>query len=739
MAKDLIIVESPAKAKTISKFLDKKYNIKASMGHIRDLPKKSFGVDIEKDFKPKYVVDNKKRKVVKELKNAASAAEKIYLASDHDREGEAIAWHLVQTLKKELKGKDVYRIIFNEITRTTIRKAIKEPGRIDEKKVESQQARRILDRIVGYNISPVLWKVIAKKLSAGRVQSVALRIICEREKKITDFKPQEYWNIHAQLFKDKLEPFKATLTKWKNKKAKLNNKKETDEIVKHLKNKEFLLSKIKSSSRKIHPSPPYITSTLQQDASRILNFSQKRTMLTAQQLYEGIDIQKGTAGLITYMRTDSMRIAKEALSSCRKLVTERFGKKELPAKTRVFKSKKSAQDAHEAIRPTDPFRTPETMESFLTKDQLKLYTLIWQRFIATQMKPVSLKNKKLTIDIGSAQFEASGSTIIDKGFLKAYPHTLVILGENIDPNYAESDILKCKKLDPEQKFTKPPARFTEASLVKELESKGIGRPSTYAAITNTLRTRKYVELKARKFFPTDLGLTVNKFLVGSFSDFFNVEFTAEMENKLDEIEFGKIEWQKLLRKYHDSLEKLISKVDTKEIKSNLQEKTGIKCEKCGSEMILKWSKNGQFLACSNYPECKNIKNFTRNKEGKIEIKKPEKLDQKCPKCGGDLVIKNGRYGRFIGCSNYPKCKYIKPFTLGIKCPECEDGEITEKRNKRGKYFYSCTNYPKCKFVTNFKPVAVKCPECGNYYMEEHFSKKKDTKYLKCPKCGKTVF
>ena len=738
MAKDLIIVESPAKARTIGKFLNNKYNIKASMGHIRDLPRNNFGVDTENDFQAKYIIDPKKKKVIAELKKAAKEAENIYLASDHDREGEAIAWHLVQVLEKEIKDKPVHRIIFNEITRDAIRKAMKNSGDIDSKKVDSQQARRILDRIVGYNISPLLWKIITKNLSAGRVQSVALRIICEREDEIRKFVPKEYWNLDAILYRDELLPFKAVLQKWHGKKAKIETKAAADEVLANIKGKEYILSKISESTRKIQPSPPYITSTLQQDAARILGYSAKRTMQVAQQLYEGIDLNGDTVGLITYMRTDSLRVSNEALGSCRKLVKERFGDAKLCTKTRVFKTKSSAQDAHEAIRPTNPFQTPESISGYLEKEQLKLYTMIWQKFVATQMIPVILKSKNLEITIGNAIFNASGSTIQEKGFTEAFPHTKVILGVTIDAGYSEEDILDCKDLKANQLFTKPPSRFSEAILIKELESLGIGRPSTYATITNTIQIRNYVQLKARKFFPTDLGMTVNKFLVANFDDFFNVKFTAEMENSLDKIEFGEVDRVQLLKEYYNSVNDLINNVDFRKAKKDVIETTELKCEKCGSEMHLKWGKNGQFLACSNFPDCKNIKNFTRDDDGNIQILEPEKLDEDCPKCGKHLVQREGRFGKFISCSDYPKCKFTKPFTIGVKCPECEDGEVTEKKNKKGKYFYSCSNYPKCKFLSNYKPLNLACPSCGNYYLEERKTKDKG-EFKKCPKCGEEIF
>jgi len=738
MSKNLIIVESPAKAKTIGKFLGKDFVIKASMGHIRDLPKKEFGVSVKNNFKPEYVTDPKKRKIILELKKAVQDADEIFLASDHDREGEAIAWHLAKLLEKEIADKPLHRIIFNEITKSAIRCSVKNPGQIDQNKVDSQQARRILDRIVGYNVSPLLWKIITTNLSAGRVQSVALRLVCEREEEIQKFVPKEYWNIEALLKKENLPPFKAVLQKWENKKIEIPNKEIADKILAEIQDNEFILAKIKDTSRKIQPSPPYITSTMQQDAARLLNFSAKRAMQIAQQLYEGIDLQGETVGLITYMRTDSLRIANEALDSCKQLISERFGKEKLNPKTRIYKNKSSAQDAHEAIRPTNPFRTPESLANYLNKEQLKLYTLIWQKFIATQMIPVFLKSKNLEIDVGKAGFNAIGSTIVDKGFMEVFPHINVSLGENIDQGYKQNDILIPEKIEGIQRFTKPPSRFSEASLIKELESKGIGRPSTYAAITSTILYRKYVILQKKRFFPTELGITVNGFLVKNFEDFFNVKFTAEMENSLDEIEYGNIVWYKLLEEYYNSMNNLIGKVDFKEAKKSITEATDIVCEKCGSKMVLKWGRNGQFLACSNFPTCKKIKRFTKDEKGNIKILESEKTDEKCPKCGSDLIIKNGRFGKFIACPNYPKCKFIKPITLGIKCPQCHEGEITEKKSKKGKYFYSCSKYPDCKYITNNKPIDLKCPKCDHYYIEERYSKEKG-KFKKCPNCGEEIF
>ena len=461
-------------------------------------------------------------------------------------------------------------------------------------------------------------------------------------------------------------------------------------------------------------------------------------MQIAQQLYEGINLSGETTGLITYMRTDSLRVANEALGSCRNLVSERFGAQKLNPKTRVYKNKSSAQDAHEAIRPTSAFRTPESIQAFLSKEQLKLYTLIWQKFVATQMIPVSMKSKILDIESGKALFTATGNTIEEKGFMEVFPHIKVVLGENIDIHYQKDDLLEAEKIEGIQRFTKPPPRYSEASLIKELESKGIGRPSTYAAITSTILFRKYVILSKKKFFTTELGMTVNKFLVSNFDDFFNVSFTAKMENSLDEIEFGKLEWHQLLQEYYQSMSLLLDKVNIGQAKKDLVEDTDIICEKCGSKMAIKWGRSGQFLACTNFPNCRNIKNFKRDEKGEIKIIEPEKINEICPKCGAELVKKNGRYGKFIACSNYPKCKFSKPFTLSIKCPECSSGEITEKKSKKGKVFYSCTNYPKCKYITNRKPIDLKCPKCDYYFLEERYSKEK-RKFKKCPKCGEEFF
>jgi len=738
MPKGLIIVESPAKASTISKFLHNQYIVKASMGHVRDLPQHNLGVDVKDDFRPQYVVDKKKSKVIGELRDAVVKSSAVYLASDHDREGEAIAWHLSELFKKELAGKPVHRIVFNEITSRAINDSISHPGSIDAAKVDAQQARRVLDRIVGYQVSPLLWKVIAKDLSAGRVQSVALRLICEREAEIGAFEPKEYWKLEANFWRDKLPPFKAALEKWEGRKTELADQQSALEIVGRCEGKDALLEEIKRATRNVEPPAPFITSTLQQEASKILGFQAMRTMSIAQQLYEGIEIKGGATGLITYMRTDSTRVADEAVSACQSLIKERFGAGMVHSHIRQFKNKSSAQDAHEAIRPTDPFLTPESLQQYLSKEQLKLYTLIWQRFVATQMKPVKLLQTTAKIALGPATFAATGNQITEEGFLKAYPHVNIPGGESIHADYSNGDALEHDAIQPSQHFTTPPPRYTEASLIKELEARGIGRPSTYASIISTIRLRKYVGMEKKSFVPTELGNDVNRFLVDKFGTIFNVKFTAEMEEKLDEVEFGKVQWPDLVRGYYDSLGKLIDGVDIKREKTAFVVDSGMICDACNEgRMLIKRSKGGEFLACERYPACKNSKNFKRGADGKIVIIVPKSLDEKCPQCGGELMERTGRYGPFISCSNYPKCKYIRPKTTGIKCPECGQGEVTKRRNKKGSVFYSCTRYPDCKWISNDAPVSIECPNCHNPWVFEKQSKTRGA-YKLCPKCKHTM-
>ena len=736
MSKGLIIVESPAKANTISKFLHHKYEVKASMGHIRDLPQKDFGVDVKKDFEPKYVVDLKKKKIIEDLRAAVSKSDAVFLASDHDREGEAIAWHLEEVLKKEIGDKPVNRIVFNEITSKAINAAIEHPGKIDMDKVDAQQARRVLDRIVGYQVSPLLWRVITKDLSAGRVQSVALRLICEREEEVRNFIPKEFWKIETNFHKGELPAFKASLDKWQGKKAELANQQQTEAIIKAIDGKEANLTDRSDTVRSIEPPPPFITSTLQQDASRILNLQAAKTMSIAQELYEGVDLGGERTGLITYMRTDSLRIAEEANLACRNLVEERFGKDWTHKHIRTYKNKNNAQDAHEAIRPTDPFKTPEVVSQYLNKDQLRLYILIWQRFIATQVRPLRLMHTEVNVGIAEAIFQATGNQVQDEGFLKAWPYYNVPEGEKIAPEYQKTDILLYEPFLQSQHFTTPPPRYTEASLIKELEAKGIGRPSTYAAILTTIRSRKYVSMDKKSFVPTDLGIQVNHFLVERFDPIFNVKFTAEMETKLDEVEYGKVVWHKLIAQYYEQLQKLIALVDVKQERKDLQEETDLECEVCHQgKMIIKWGKKKQYLACSRYPDCKNMQNFAKDSDGKIAIVVPEQLEEKCPKCGSGLLLRKGKFGDFIACSDYPKCKYSRSIGIGVSCPECGKGDVVIRSSKKGRPFYSCSCYPDCKWLSNDKPLAIPCPECGNPFLYEKYHKDKEI-YKLCPNCKK---
>lgn len=734
MPKGLIIVESPAKAKTISKFLNNEYIVKASMGHVRDLPKKELGVNVDKDFSPHYVLDSGKTKLINELKEAVKKADAIYLASDHDREGEAIAWHLAKVLEKEIGTKPLHRILFNEITAKAIKQSIANPEIIDMAKVDAQQARRVLDRIVGYKVSPLLWKIIAKDLSAGRVQSVALRLICEREDQINAFVPKEFWKLQAEFWKGDLPAFKAVLDKWQGKKIELATEDEALAIVGETKNKDAILSEIKRQNRSVEPPPPFITSTLQQESSKLLGYQAQKTMSIAQELYEGIDLGGEHTGLITYMRTDSVRISEEAIAALKDLIVQRFGKDQLNATTRVFKSKSDAQDAHEAIRPTDPMRTPESIANLISKDQLKLYTLIWQRFTATQMKAVKLLQTTAKISLGPAEFAASGNQIVEEAFLKAYPYVNIPLGEKIDPAYAAMDELMYKNLIHSQHFTSPPSRFTEASLIKELETKGIGRPSTYASIISTIRQRKYVLMEKKAFVPTALGMDVFRFLLERFADIFNVKFTAEMEDKLDKLELEKQAWPLLVKDYYEQLLLLIANVDVKKERSSFTEETDLVCDLCKeAKMVVKRSKRGEFLSCASYPKCKNTKPFERDEKGEIHIKLPQTLEEKCPNCGSALVERNGKFGAFIACSTYPKCKFAKPKSSGMTCPECKEGEIVERRNKQGRTFFSCSTYPKCKWITNDRPVKIECPNCGHPFIFEKYSKSEGS-FKECPAC-----
>jgi len=720
--KSLLIVESPTKVKTLSKFLGKDFTIMASVGHVKDLPKKELGVDIENEFKPTYVVIEGKEKILKELKKAAKSCEKIYLGPDPDREGEAIAWHIAE----ELNGSSerIYRVDFHEITEKAVIEALKNPRKIDMNLVNAQQARRILDRLVGYKLSPLLWKKVRRGLSAGRVQSVALRLIVDREREIEAFKPEEYWSITAKLEGKEPPPFEARLIQKDGKKIKIRNAPEADAIVKALKESTFIVTRIEKKKRKRSPAPPFITSTLQQEAARKLKFTAKKTMMIAQQLYEGVELgDEGSTGLITYMRTDSVRVAKEAEEEARALIRGEFGKEYVPRTPPVYKSKKSAQDAHEAIRPTSVIRTPESIKRYLNRDQYRLYSLIWHRFIASQMSSAELEQTSIDIKAGEYTFRATGTIIVFPGFMKLYIES----GDNgeeeeegILPALSEGEDLNLLELIPKQHFTQPPPRYTEASLVKELEARGIGRPSTYATILSTIQDRKYTEKVDGRFKPTELGIVVSDLLVERFPELMDYNFTARMEENLDRIEEGGVRWVNIVHDFYVPFNRDLT--EAMEVLGKIKPKDVVldeKCEKCNRPMVIKWGRHGRFIACSGFPECKNTRPYEGN--GK-ENNSVQSTDEKCPVCGADMVIKSGRFGRFKACSRYPECKHTRPISTGVRCPE-DGGEIIERRSKRGKVFFSCSNYPNCKFATWHRPVNRKCPQCGAEMMVEKNSKR----------------
>ncbi len=676
MAKSLVIVESPAKAKTISKILGKDFQVKASSGHIRDLPKKKLGVDVRKKFLPSYEIMPDKQKVVDELHKSAEGCANIYLAPDPDREGEAIAWHLSIIL--EDLGINIKRIEFNEITKDAIKKAIKKPRDIDTEKVNAQQARRVLDRLVGYKISPLLWQKVKRGLSAGRVQSVSVRLICDRENEIEAFKPEEYWTVDAEVSKDNKNKFFAGLAKFNGKKPDLKNEKEVKKILDTIEKDNFVVKSIKVTEQKRNPSQPFTTSTLQQEASRKFGFTVKRTMTIAQQLYEGIEIgSEGPVGLITYMRTDSTRIAKEALDSVREHIETAYGKEYLPAEARKAKVKAGAQDAHEAIRPTDISRTPKDLKAHLKPDFFKLYKLIWDRFVASQMESAIIEVQTIDVEAGKSIWRAKTNKIKFAGFQVLYHETKEEGEEDEEESVKLLDLkigdkLKKHNITPKQRFTQPPPRFSEASLVRTLEEKGIGRPSTYAPTISTVQSRGYVERENKVLIPTELGRQVNEQLVSHFPDIVDVKFTADMENDLDKIESGKKEWQAVLKDFYDPFVKTL-------------------------------------------------------KAAKEEMKSvPIISGEKCENCGKNMLIKSGRFGDFLACEGYPECKSTKPIIkkIGLKCLNsgCE-GDIIEKRSRKGKTFYGCSNYPNCTFTSWDEPVEKKCPDCS-YHMVKKFSKKK---------------
>ena len=752
MPKSLVVVESPAKAKTINKFLGQNYIVRSSVGHIRDLPAKKLAVDVQNGFTPEYITIRGKAKVIKEIQAEAKKTEAIYLAADPDREGEAICWHIAETLKNVKKP--IYRVTYNEITASAILAAMENPGQIDQHLVDSQQARRVLDRLVGYQISPILWRNVKPGLSAGRVQSVAVRLICEREAEIEAFIPQEYWTITANLIGKNPQPFDAKLLQIGSEKGSIStygfpiDEARAEAIVEDAKTKPFIVKDIKRQERKRRPVPPFITSTLQQEAARKLRFTAKRTMSVAQKLYEGLNLgATGAVGLITYMRTDSTRIADEALREARGYIKKNYGTDYLPKSAMRYKSKGGAQDAHEAIRPTSVERTPQSLKPYLSPEQHRLYDLIWKRFVASQMNPAILD--VTTIDISAEQylFRATGSILKFDGFMRLYlegsddsntesnrnDETDVIL-----PVLEIGERLDLRKLTHKQHHTQPPPRYTEATLVKALEEKGIGRPSTYAAIISTIQGREYVVKEKGRFQPTDIGKLVNQLLIKGFPEILDTQFTAKMEDQLDEIAEGKSDWVGVLSAFYEPFTHALEAAPDVmyEARKEMEEESDEVCEKCNSKMIIKWGRYGRFLGCSNYPECSNIKRLTEEDAPPPE---EEPTDETCDKCGSPMVIKTSRAGgKFLACTGYPKCKNAKPINIGVDCPEAGcGGYIGERRSKRG-IFYGCSNYPKCKFIASDKPVNRECPECQAPFLVEKTTKTKE-RYLTCndKACGHT--
>ncbi len=710
MQKRLVIVESPAKAKTVYRYLGSGFMVKASMGHIRDLPKDRLGVDIEQDFKPEYEVIPERKSTVSELQNSAKQCEAVLLAADPDREGEAICGHLSTLLKGF--NKNIYRVLFHEITKKAIEEAFENPEQIDRDKMNAQQTRRILDRLVGYLISPLLWKKIGRGLSAGRVQSIALRMICEREREIKDFVPEEYWTITTHLKALNPPSFKANLAKIEGKKAKIKEGKSAEEIVAELRKLPFVLEGVEVTEKKRNPSPPYITSTLQQDGFRLFRFPVKKTMFVAQKLYEGLEIgEQGLVGLITYMRTDSVRVANEAIFGARKYIEKSYSKDYLPNKPRFYKNKRKAQDAHEAIRPTTLSLPPEAVEAYLNKEEYNLYRIIWNRFIASQMSSALVEETEFDIRASKYQFKAKGEVIKFDGYLVLYPSLKKV--DSILPKAEHGEKLALLELEPKQNFTQPPPRYTEGSLVRDLEAKGIGRPSTYAPIISTLQGRVYVVKEKGKFIPTDLGLFVTDFMVQNFPDLMEYKFTVRLEEELDRISEGEQPWLDYLKGCYLLLDKDLKQA----MKIEGVKGKGIPledvCPECGRQLVIKEGRFGRFKACSGYPECKFRESIVK--------KEVKPLEETCPQCGSQLVLRHGKYGPFIACSNYPKCTYIKKERkdTGIPCPNGCGGTILRKKTRKGKIFFGCSQFPKCDFATWDEPINQACPKCDRKFLLKH--------------------
>jgi DNA topoisomerase-1 len=732
VSKNLVIVESPAKTRTLKKFLGRDYDVQASLGHIRDLEKKDLGIG--EDYEPRYIVLPDKEAVVKKLRQAAKKAVLVFLAPDPDREGEAIAWHIAEVLDREPDS--IRRVTFNEITRQAVLRALEHPGEIDLRKVDAQQARRILDRLMGFKLSPLLWDKVKQGLSAGRVQSVALKMVCDRQAEIDAFEPVEYWLLDAELAAAAPPAFTARLHRIDGKKAEVGNGERAAAIARDLESGRFRVAGVERKESKRHPAPPFITSRLQQAAARRHGFSVKRTMSVAQGLYEGREIgDRGALGLITYMRTDSTRVAEEALTAVREHVAATYGADKLPAKPNRYRSKKGAQDAHEAIRPTFLDLPPEAVAAYLKPDELKLYRLIWERFIASQMLPAVYDVTQIDVENGPYLLRATGKILKSLGFLAVYqvdqdeePADAEGEGAATLPAVDEGDPLDLVKLNREQKFTTPPPQYTEASLVKALEENGIGRPSTYATILATLSDREYVDRMEGKFVPTPLGRTVNQLLQAGFNDIINEGYTAQLEEQLDRIEEGQLDWRAALAEFDENRE--MPNVKREGVP------TGEDCPECGGPLVMRFGRYGPFVGCSNYPDC----GFTRDLEPGTAVATPAGEEvPPCEQCGRPMVLRRSRYGTFYGCSGYPECKNIRrigpdraaPKDTGVPCPECGQGTLQEKRSRRGKVFYSCSRYPDCKFALWNRPVAKSCPACGSPYLVEKTTKKLGTR-LVCP-------
>jgi len=737
--KSLLIVESPTKVKTLKKFIGRDFVIMASVGHLKDLPKSKLGVDVDNNFAPEYITIRGKGKILSDLKKEAKKANDIYLAPDPDREGEAIAYHIGNEVAKHTQGK-IYRVMFNEITKSAVKEAIKNPTEVNINRFNAQQARRILDRLVGYKISPMLWKKVQPGLSAGRVQSVALRIVCDRENEIKAFKSEEYWTITLDLEGQVKPKFQSKLFKVDGNKAEIANQVGADEVVKNLKDAEFILDGLVKKERKRNPVAPFITSTLQQEASRKLNFSPKKTMMIAQRLYEGLPVgSRGTVGLITYMRTDSTKFSVEATDAIRDYIVNRYGDKFCPKEPNVYKSKKSAQEAHEAIRPTDVTIVPSEIKEYLEKDMFRLYELIWSRSVSCQMVPAILDTTTFDIKAGQYLFRSNGSIVKFSGFMQVYVESGddeaaekdIKQGDKILPELNKGEKLKLHEIDPEQHFTQPPARFSEAMLVKKLEEEGVGRPSTYAAIISVIKDRAYVESEERRLAPTKLGYLVSDLLLEHFPKFMTTKFTADMESQLDQIEVGETEWVKTLQSFYTPFKLDLDEAEKKIGDSEVEETDEI-CDKCSQPMIVKWGRFGKFMACSGYPDCKNTKQIAKEGSDGKAVSESTTVEGACDKCQSSLILKVGRFGKFIACSNYPDCKFTKPIDLGIKCPkeDCK-GKIAARRSKKGRMFYGCTAYPNCDFVSWDKPVPEPCPKCDNAYTVEKWKKDEGTSII-CP-------